>query len=141
MAGILPNRLKPFKNCAARLLASDRFRRGLGAGCSFPEWIPRASAAALEKTVVSISRRRGRELYERLLRSHQLVIIRRTVFVVAFVPHDACKSLLNELFGYVAGDRVKGRIKLIISRQLTLLDSLHGSSRIRAHRIHPLEAG
>jgi len=46
-AGILPSRLNPFKNCVARLLASDRFKEGLGAGCSFPEWIPRPSAAAL----------------------------------------------------------------------------------------------
>ena len=31
------------------MLASDRFKGGLGAECSFPEWIPRPSAAALEK--------------------------------------------------------------------------------------------
>src|SRR6267142_1912138 len=51
---------------------------------------------------MSLSGRRGRELYERLLRGHQLVIIRRTVLIIAFVPHNACKSFLNELFSYVA---------------------------------------
>jgi hypothetical protein len=92
---------------------------------------------------MSLLRRRGRELYERLLRGHQLVIIRRTVLIIAFVPHNACKSFLDELFGYVAADgsgRVKDCHQPLVSHQLTFLGSLHGWSWIRVRRIHLLEA-
>src|SRR6266567_4162007 len=48
-----------------------------------------------------------RNLHERLLCSHQLIIIRGTVLVVAFVSYDTCESFFNQLFCYVTVDGSK----------------------------------
>jgi len=38
----------------------------------------------------------------RLFRSHELVEVRRPIFVITFVAHDSCKTFLNELLSNVA---------------------------------------
>jgi hypothetical protein len=46
-------------------------------------------------------------LYERLLSSHQLVKIGRTVFIIASVPNHAGKPFLDQLFSDIAAGRVR----------------------------------
>lgn len=80
---------------------SEMFIGCFGAGCSLPEWMPRVSATALWRDV-SIETIKLKIGAVRLFSSHELVKVRRPVFIVTFVSNNACKTFLDQLFGYIS---------------------------------------
>ena len=73
----------------------------LGAGNSLPEWMPRLSVDALNKLSAYNLIHRGRRVLH-LLRRHELIVIWRTIFIIAFVPYSTCETLFDELLGDVS---------------------------------------